>query len=217
MARLESGTYDRYPSPSRRHPGPRARPGRGWTVLRHADGRVRRRGHQDRDAGPRRRSPPARPERGRYLVLVRRGQPQQEADDARPPPAGGPGHRPPARRHVRRGARELSPRRAGALGARLGRAPRHQPAHGHGAGHRLRSDGAAPPGPRLRGDRLGVRRHLVRQRSRRPAAVTTDARLSRLHDGTLHRVRRPGRAPPSRRHRRGPVDRRRRSTSRRSA
>ena len=57
--------------------------------------------------------------------------------------------------------------------------------------------GTAPPGPRLRGDRLGVRRHLVPQRPRRPAAVTADAGVSRLHDGTLHGVRRAGRAPPS--------------------
>ena len=99
---------------------------------------------------------------------------------------------------LRRRAGELPPGRAGALGPGLGRAPRDQPAAGHGAHHRVRPDGPAAPGPRLRGDRLRVRRHLVPERPRRPPAGAADAGVSRLHDRALHGLRRDGGAAPPR-------------------
>ena len=61
---------------ARRHPRAGAGPGRGRPVLRHADGRVRRRGDQDRDARARRRPAAPRPGRGR---LRRTGSPSTTA------------------------------------------------------------------------------------------------------------------------------------------
>src|SRR5919109_309148 len=47
----------------------------------------------------------------------------------------------------------------------------------------------------IRGDRVGVRRDVVRERPRRSSAGATDARLPGLPHRALHRVRRDGRAP----------------------
>ena len=88
-------------------------------------------------------------------------------------------------------------------------AARDQPAAGHGPHHRVRPDGSPAPGARVRRDRLRVRRHLVPERRRRPAAGAADARVSRLHDRAVHGVRRDGGAAPPRPHGRGAVDRRR--------
>jgi formyl-CoA transferase len=64
-------------------------------------------------------------------------------------------------------------------------------------------------GPGLCGDRLGVRRHVVPERPGRPPARAADARLSRLHDRLFTAFGVMAALRPSRRDRRGAVDRRR--------
>src|SRR5262249_29437489 len=49
-ATMPAVRHDRSPAASHRHPRSRAGPDRGGPLLRHADGGVRRRGHQDRAA-----------------------------------------------------------------------------------------------------------------------------------------------------------------------
>ena len=201
--------HDRSPSAAHRCPRARAGPDRGRALLRHAHGRVRRRGDQDRAAGQGRRPAPARAHGRRRQLLVRPGQPRQEGDHPRPAHAEGPGDRPAPGADVRRRDRELPPRRARVVGARLGGAERAPPVAHHGAHHGLRPDGPAAPGPGLRRHRLGLRRHVVSERPRRSPAVAADAGLSRLPHRALHRLRRDGGAAPPRRHGGRAVDRRR--------
>ncbi len=188
-------------------------------MVRAESRRFRRRCHQGGTPRRRRRHPRLGPalaqghgrQRHRRGRLLPGRQPQQALHHARHQYARGPGHRAPAGRPQRRGARELQSRPVEEIRARLRGAQGRQAGPGLLLHHRLRPDRPLRRARRLRLHRAGHGRlHEPHGRARRPARRRpAEGRRGHLgpDDRHVRHRRRAGRAGPPGPHRRGPVHR----------
>lgn len=186
-----------------RNPGARHSHALRRAARRNTARRLRRRSDQDRAPQGRPGAQPRRAAR-RRRPLVEDARPRQEGDDALPRLAGGAGPVPRDGRRRRRGDRELPARHPGAVGPRLRRVARDQPAAGADPGHRLRAVRSLLQAAGVRHARRGDER--IRRHHRRAGRATDAApvRPGRRDRGADHGVRRDDRAARPRCHRRGP-------------